>query len=81
MAWGTTTADKTTYHVFRENERWHVTTDVLSREWGDFASKEEAVGEARLLADAATPSEVIVHESDGTTVKEYRHRTAPARHK
>jgi len=67
--------------VFQENERWHVTTDVRSREWGDYASMEEAVREARLLADAAMPSEVIVHESDGSTVKEYRHRTVPARHK
>ena len=67
--------------MFRENERWYVTTDVRAREWGDFASKEEAVREARLLADTSTPSEVVLHESDGTTVKEYRHRTAPARHK
>ena len=79
--WEATTAEKTTYHVFVEDDRWHVTTDVRSRKWGDFGSKDEAVREARLLADAATPSEVIVHESDGTTVNEYRHRKGPARHK
>ena len=80
-SWGITTAEKTTYHVFLHHERWHVTTDDRSREWGDFASKEEAIREARLLADAATPSEVKVHESDGTTVNEYRHRVRPVRHK
>ena len=67
--------------MFLEDKRWHVTTDVRSREWGDFASKDEAVREARLLADATTPSEVIVHEADGTTVNEYRHRLGPAKHK
>jgi hypothetical protein len=67
--------------VFLDNERWHVTADGRSREWGDFASKEEAIAEAKLLADAATPSEVIVHGPDGNAVNEYRHRLGPVRHK
>jgi hypothetical protein len=74
-------AEKTTYHVFLDHERWHVSVDGQTREWGDFASKEEALREAKLLADTATPSEVIVHGPDGTTVNEYRHRLRPARHK
>ena len=77
---GATAADKTTYHVFLDNARWHVTADGQSRAWGDFASRDEAVREAKLLADAATPNEVIVHESDGRVIKEYRHRPGPARH-
>ena len=67
--------------MFLENERWHVTANDRAREWGDFASRAEAVGEAKLLADAASPSEVIVFEPDGTVVNEYRHRPRPARHK
>jgi len=68
-------------HVFLENERWHVTANDRSRKWGDFASRAEAVSEAKLLADAASPSEVIVYEPDGTVVTEYRHRLRPVRHK
>jgi hypothetical protein len=75
-----TVAEKTTYHVFLDHERWHVTADDRSHEWGDFASKDEAIREAKLLADAATPSEVVVHEPDGKTINEYRHRLGPARH-
>jgi hypothetical protein len=76
-----TAAEKTTYHVFLDNGRWHVSVDNRAREWGDFASKEEAIREAKLLADAATPSEVVVHESDGSVTNEYRHRPRPTRHK
>ena len=72
---------KTTYHVLLENERWHVTVDDGGRRWGDFASKEDAVREARMLADTTMPSEVLVHDPDGTVVNEYRHRPKPARHK
>ena len=76
-----TAAEKTTYHVFLDEGHWRVTADGRTREWGNFASKDKAVREARLLADAATPSEVIVHESDGSVVNDYRHRPRPARHK
>ena len=79
--WEAPAADKITYQVFLANGRWHVTTDDRAREWGNFTSKDEAVREAKLLADAAAPSEVIVHESDGTVIDEYRHRPRPARHK
>jgi hypothetical protein len=49
--------------------------------WGDFASREEAIREAKLLADAAAPSEIIVYASDGSAVNEYRHRRQPLKHK
>jgi hypothetical protein len=73
--------DKTVYHVFHQNDRWHVTADERSRTWGDYATQEDAVREARLLADATTPSEVMVHHLDGSVVKDYRHRLKPARHR
>jgi uncharacterized protein DUF2188 len=70
-------SEKTTYHVFLANDRWHVTVNGRGRKWGDFASREEAIREAKLLADAAAPSEIIVYASDGSAVNEYRHRRQP----
>jgi hypothetical protein len=66
--------------VFLENGRWRVTTDDRAREWANFPTRELAIEEARLLADASLPSEVIVHEEDGSISKQYRHRRNPARH-
>ena len=72
--------DKAIYEVFLQDGRWRVTTEDRAREWGSFPSREMALAEAKLLADATLPSEVVVHGNDGTVEKQYRHRRRPVRH-
>ena len=72
--------EKTIYEVFLNGGRWHVTTDGGRRKWGDFATRDLAVEEAKELAKTTLPSEVVVREEDGSVTKEYRHRRNPIRH-
>ena len=80
-AFNMTGVDKNTYEVFLHEGLWHVTTNGRARIWGTYTDRTVAIREAKMLADAVAPSEVIVHAADGSIRREYRHRKAPSKHK
>lgn len=61
-------------HVYRVQPvegRWTVTKEGESGRDAGFASREEAVAEARRRADADQPSKVILGDSDGIILEEH----------
>ena len=61
-------------HVYRVHPaagRWTVTKEGESEPRAGFASRDEALAEARRLADADKPSKVTVDDGDGVILEEH----------
>ena len=58
------------YRVHPTEERWIVTKEGESEPRGAFASREQALAEARRLADAEQPSKVTLDNGDGIILDE-----------
>jgi len=61
-------------HVYRVQPlegRWTVIKEGESGRGAGFASREEALAEARRLADADQPSKVILGDGDGIILEEH----------
>jgi Uncharacterized protein conserved in bacteria (DUF2188) len=61
-------------HVYRVQPlegRWTVTKDGQSGRGADFANRQEAMVEARRLADADQPSKIILGDGDGLILEEH----------
>lgn len=56
----------TVYHVVPHDEGWAVKLEGVSTPEGEYATKGEAVKEARNRAKAQEPSRLVVHRQDGT---------------
>lgn len=59
------------YRVHPAEDRWIVTKEGESGPRGDLGSRQEAVREARRLAEADQPSKVIVDDGDGVILDEH----------
>ena len=61
-------------HVYRVQPlegRWTVTKEGERGQGAGFASRDEAMAEARRLADADQPSKVILGDGDGIILEEH----------
>jgi hypothetical protein len=59
------------YRVHPAEGRWTITKEGEAQPRGQFAGRDEAVGEACLLADADAPSRVVVDNGDGVILEEH----------
>ena len=59
------------YRVHPAEGRWTVTKDGERQPRAAFASREEALAEARRLADADQPSKVTLDNGDGIILEEH----------
>ena len=58
------------YRVHPAEDRWTVTKEGESGTRGNLATREEALGEARWLAEADQPSKVIIDDGEGVILDE-----------
>ena len=59
------------YRVHPTEGRWTVTKEGESQPRGGFANREEALAEARRLADADQPGKVTIDNGDGVILEEH----------
>ena len=80
MATDTKTKERTVYHVVPNSsaEKWLVTQENASFR-REFDTKEEAVEEARRLAQAAELGQIKVHKKDGNMEYESTYGEDPRR--
>lgn len=62
-------ADRTVFDVVPDGDRWKVNERKGSRS-RQHATKEQAVEDARALADESKPSQIVIHNADGRIEKE-----------
>ena len=61
-------------HVYRVEpraDRWTIKKEGGGQPLGGFASREDAMAEARRLADANQPSKIILGDGDGIILEEH----------
>ena len=59
------------YRVHPTEGRWTVTKEGEGQQRGEFANRDEALAEARRLANADQPSKVTIDNGDGIILEEH----------
>jgi uncharacterized protein DUF2188 len=74
----TTQEARVVYHVMMHEGKWVVKREAApSGEFDAFETKDEAIERARIKANRALPSQVIVHRVDGTFEQEFSYGNDP----
>ena len=74
----TRTQARSVYHVTARDGKWVVTRQGHpDGEYDSFETKDEAIERARDEAGKATPSQVVVHRTDGTIEHEFTYGADP----
>jgi hypothetical protein len=72
------TGERKVYHVLWTEEQWKVEAEGATRATSLHNTKDEALAAARELAQAQTPSQIVVHRMDGSVQTQYTYEPAAA---